>query len=136
MVTLNNFFGWSTLILAMIPLVILVRVFVRTSRWSVLKVSLSSIIGTIISASWLFYASLITDVNLGGDWGRRIALWLADEIGDTLAFYLLTAALFLWVIFASLDLIISGARYFINKPYIREIIVEVEKEIEAKPQPV
>ena len=136
MITLNNFFGWSTLILAMIPLVILVRVFVRTSRWSVLKVSLSSIIGTIISASWFFYASLITDVNLGGDWGKRIALWLADEIGDPLAFYLLTAALFLWVIFASLDLIISGARYFINKPYIREIIVEVEKEIEAKPKPV
>jgi S-DNA-T family DNA segregation ATPase FtsK/SpoIIIE len=33
-------------------------------------------------------------------------------------------------------LIISGARYFIHKPYIREIIVEVEKEVEVEPKPV
>ena len=57
-------------------------------------------------------------------------------IGDSSAFYLLSAGLFIWIILASLDLIISGARYFINKPYIREIIVEVEKEIEAEPKPV
>jgi S-DNA-T family DNA segregation ATPase FtsK/SpoIIIE len=119
----------------MIPLVILVRVFVRTSRWSVLKISLSSIIGTIVSASWFFYASLITNVNLGGELGRGIALWLADKIGDPLAFYLLTAALFTWVIFASLDLIISGVRFFINKPYVREIVVKVEKEAEVPSEP-
>ena len=132
---LNNFYGWSTLILAMIPLVILVRVFVRTSRWSVLKISLSSIIGTIVSASWFFYASLITNVNLGGELGRGTALWLADKIGDPLAFYLLTATLFMWVIFASLDLIISGVRFFINKPYVREIVVKVEKEAEVPSEP-
>ena len=133
---LNNSFGWATLILVVIPLAILVRIFVKTSRWSILKVGAVSISGTLLLSSWLFYASLITGINLGGEWGKAVGQWLADVIGDSSAFYLLSAGLFIWIILASLDLIISGARYFINKPYIREIIVKVEKEIEAEPKPV
>ena len=133
---LNSFFGWPTLILLLIPVSILVRIFVRTSRWSILKVVGITTLGTLIASAWLFYASLITNINLGGEWGKAVGLWLADVIGDSSAFYLLSACLLIWVIIASLDLIISGARYFINKPYIREIIVEVEKEIEAEPKPV
>ena len=133
---LYNYFGWPTLILLLIPVAILVRIFVRTSRWSILKVVGITALGTLISSAWLFYASIITNNNLGGEWGKAVAQWLAEVIGDSSAFYLLSAGLFIWIILASLDLIISGARYFINKPYIREIIVEVEKEIEAEPKPV
>ena len=133
---LNNFFGWPTLILLLIPVVILVRIFVRTSRWSILKVTGVAVFGTLISSAWLFYASLITGINLGGEWGKAVGQWLADKVGDSWAFYLLSTGLLVWFIAASLDLIISGARYFINKPYIREIIVEVEKEVEVEPKPV
>ena len=133
---LNNFFGWPTLILLLIPVVILVRIFVRTSRWSILKVTGVAVFGTLISSAWLFYASLITGINLGGEWGKAVGQWLSDEVGDSWAFYLLSTGLLVWFIAASLDLIISGARYFINKPYIREIIVEVEKEVEVEPKPV
>lgn len=133
---LNSFFGWPTLILLLIPVAILVRIFVRTSRWSILKVVGITALGTLISSAWLFYASIITNINLGGEWGKAVGQWLAEVIGDSSAFYLLSVGLFIWIILASLDLIISGARYFINKPYIREIIVEVEKEIEAEPKSV
>ena len=133
---LHNYFGWPTLILLLIPVAILVRIFVRTSRWSILKVVGITALGTLISSAWLFYASIITNINLGGEWGKAVGQWLAEVIGDSSAFYLLSVGLFIWIILASLDLIISGARYFINKPYIREIIVEVEKEIEAEPKPV
>lgn len=133
---LNNFFGWSTLILALIPVAILVRIFVRTSRWSIMKVSAMAISGVIISSAWLFYSSLITNVNLGGEWGREVGQWIAEKVGDATAFYLLSFGLLAWIILATMDLIISGARYFINKPYIREIIVEVEKEVEAEAKPV
>ena len=60
---LNNFFGWPTLILSLIPIVICVRIFVRTSRWSILKITLISLSGTLISSAWLFYASLITNIK-------------------------------------------------------------------------
>ena len=129
---LNNFFGWPTLILAMIPIVILVRVFVRTSRWSILKMVCISLTGTLLLSSWLFYASLITGNNLGGDWGQAVAQTMSDNLGDSTTFYLLSIGIIIWIITACMDLIVSGARYFINKPYIREIVIEVQKEIEEE----
>ena len=128
----SGLFGWSTLILALIPIAVCVRIFVRTSRWSILKVSAISVSGTLILSAWLFYASIITDINLGGECGMGIAQWLAEVIGDAAAFCLLSFALLLWVIGSCLDFIVSGARYFMNKPYVREIIVEVEKEVEKE----
>jgi hypothetical protein len=80
---LNNFFGWPTLILLLIPVVILVRIFVRTSRWSILKVSGVAVFGTLVSSAWLFYASLITGINLGGEWGKAVGQWLADKVSDS-----------------------------------------------------
>lgn len=134
MLTINNLFGWPTLILTLIPIAILVRIFVRTSRWSIVKISAIAISGVIISSAWLFYASLITNINLGGDWGRAIGQWMAEKMGDAAAFYLLSVCLIAWIVLSSLDLIVSGARYFINKPYIREIVVEVEKEADPAPE--
>ena len=125
---LNNFFGWPTLILALIP--ILVRIFVKTSRWSILKMVCIALSGTLLLSSWLFYASLITGSNLGGEWGRVVAQRMAENMGDSVTFYLLSVGIIIWIITACMDLIVSGARYFINKPYIREIVVEVQKELE------
>ena len=127
---LNNFFGWSTLILVLIPIVILVRIFVKTSRWSILKMVCIALSGTLLLSSWLFYASLITGSNLGGEWGRVVAQRMAENMGDSVTFYLLSVGIIIWIITACMDLIVSGARYFINKPYIREIVVEVQKELE------
>ena len=118
------------MILLLIPIVILVRIFVRTSRWSILKMSCIAISGTLLLSSWLFYASLITGNNLGGEWGRFLGQRMAENLGDGTTFYLLSASLIIWIITACMDLIVSGARYFINKPYIREIVVEVQKELE------
>ena len=127
---LNNFFGWPTLILVLIPIVILVRIFVKTSRWSILKMVCIALSGTLLLSSWLFYASLITGSNLGGEWGRVVAQRMAENMGDSVTFYLLSVCIIIWIITACMDLIVSGARYFINKPYIREIVVEVQKELE------
>lgn len=127
-------FGWPTLILTLIPIVIIVRILVRTSRWSILKVTATAITGAVITSSWLFYASLITNVNYGGRWGQAIGQWLAEKLGDASSFYLLSISLIIWIIVSSMDFIISSARYFINKPYIKEIIVEVEREVEI-PKP-
>ena len=126
---LNNFFGWPTLILALIPIVILVRTFVPTSRWSILKMVCIALSGTLLLSSWLFYASLITGNNLGGEWGRIVAQRMAENMGDATTYYLLSVGIVIWIITACMDLIVSGARYFINKPYIREIVVEIQKEI-------
>ena len=127
---LSNFFGWPTLILLLIPIVVLVRIFVRTSRWSIFKMSCIAISGTLLLSSWLFYASLITGNNLGGEWGRAMGQRMAENFGDGAAFYMLSIGMIVWIITAFMDLIISGVRYFINKPYIREIVVEVQKELE------
>lgn len=126
---LSSLFGWPTLILALIPLVILVRVLVRTSRWSIIKICCLAITGTVILSAWLFYASLITNINIGGELGKLIGQKMAENIGDSATFYLLSIGVLIWIITACMDLIVSGARYFINKPYIREIVVEVQKEI-------
>ena len=126
---LNNFFGWPTLILALIPIVILVRTFVPTSRWSILKMVCIALSGTLLLSSWLFYASLITGNNLGGEWGRIVAQRMAENMADATTYYLLSVGIVIWIITACMDLIVSGARYFINKPYIREIVVEIQKEI-------
>lgn len=129
---LDSFFGWPTLLLALIPIAVLVRLCVRTSRWSILKVSGISLSGMLILSVWLFYASVITGRNLGGVLGREVAMWLSDRLGDAAVFYGVSAALLAWVVLAGLDFIISGARYFINKPYVREIVVEVESEKEPE----
>ena len=92
--------------------------------------SIVAISGTLILSSWLFYASLITENNLGGEWGRAMGQRMAENFGDGAAFYMLSVGLIVWIITAFMDLIISGVRYFINKPYIREIVVEVQKELE------
>ena len=48
-------FGWATWILSLIPLVILVRLLSHRSRWSIPRVTLVSVVGTIVVSVWLYF---------------------------------------------------------------------------------
>ena len=146
METVTHYLGHAAWILLLIPLVLLVRLFVKRSRWSVLRICLVSITGTLITAVWLTYAEAIVvpdDVyeGWGGIYGRWISLWLISRT-DTLTAYIISeAAFFLWIVFAVMDAVIATARFYINKPYIKEIRKEIivekikwtEKEKPVKP---
>lgn len=145
----HKYIGVSAVLLLLIPLVIIVRILVKKSRWSILKVSLVSITGVAITVLWLHFAEIasgVDELSWSGELGRQIADYLSSKVGSTKAtFFISTALLFVWMFFAGMDAVISMARFFINKPYVREIvkekIVEVEKSVapkarkEPEPQP-
>jgi len=131
-------FGWATWILSLIPLVLLVRLLLRRSRWSVWRVTLISLIGTVVASLWLYFTEHTVDaepLSLGGVMGQRIGDWLVAKAGSLpLSYSVTTVAFFLWLLSAMMDAIISTARFFINKPYVREVVKEVVKEVEV-PKP-
>lgn len=135
---LFQYCGWAGLLLLLIPLVILVRLLVKNSRWSVIKVTLVSLVGVAVSALWLHYAEGITGAEgLGGRLGTQLAGLLETACkGPKISFFVSSALFFLWIVWASMDAVIATARFFINKPYIREIvkekIVEVERPVAQK----
>ena len=51
-------------------------------------------------------------------------------------FFISFALIFLWIISAGMDAIIASARFFINKPFIREIVKEKIVEVEKPVAPV
>lgn len=137
--TILNYLRWPALLLLLIPIVILVRLLVKTSRWSIWRVSLVSLIGVAVSALWLHFAETVTGAesfSMGGKLGGLLADWLQSKVGGKAPFFISSALFLLWIVAACMDAIIASARYFINKPYIREIvkekIVEVEKTVEPK----
>ncbi len=141
METILHFFGFSAWALLPIPIVLLVRLFVKRSRWSVLRVCLVSLAGVVVCALWLHYAEILAGLesaSLGGTLGARAAS-LLDGWAGPWAFAIATALLFLWTGLALMDAIVATARFFINKPYIKEIkkevLVEKIKWVE-KPRPV
>lgn len=135
--------GWSAFILLLIPLVLLVRLFVRRSRWSILRITIVSLAGVAIASLWLHFAETLAGsepLSMGGKLGSHLAEWLQGKTGGIRnAFFLSSGLMVIWIILAGLDAIIASARFFINKPYIKEIIkekiVEVEKTVERKPRP-
>ena len=135
--------GWSAFILLLIPLVLLVRLFVRRSRWSILRITIVSLVGVAIASLWLHFAETLAGsepLSMGGKLGSHLAEWLQGKTGGIRnAFFLSSGLMVIWIILAGLDAIIASARFFINKPYIKEIIkekiVEVEKTVERKPRP-
>ena len=135
--------GWSAFILLLIPLVLLVRLFVRRSRWSILRITIVSLVGVAIASLWLHFAETLAGsepLSMGGKIGSHLAEWLQGKTGGIRnAFFLSSGLMVIWIILAGLDAIIASARFFINKPYIKEIIkekiVEVEKTVERKPRP-
>lgn len=144
-----QWFGWAGLILLIIPFVILVRLLVKKSRWSILRMTMASVTGVFIVPLWLHYAETIagtTPLSMSGELGFWLSGKLLGWTGSAkISFFISSALILLWVIIAAMDAIISSARYFINKPYIKEIIkekiVEVERPVaskqkkEVKPQP-
>ena len=118
-------FGWATWLLALIPLVLLVRLLVRRSRWSILRISLVSLLGTGIVAVWLAEAGRsagMEDALLGGELGRQMASWLTSMTSPLISFFIIQASLLAWVLFAGMDAVTATARFIINKPYIKEIV--------------
>lgn len=135
--------GWSAFILLLIPLVLLVRLFVRRSRWSIFRITIVSLVGVAIASLWFHFAETLAGsepLSMGGKLGSHLAEWLQGKTGGIRnAFFLSSGLMVIWIILAGLDAIIASARFFINKPYIKEIIkekiVEVEKTVERKPRP-
>ena len=60
----SQWFGWAGLILLIIPLVLLVRIPVKKSRWSILRMTIVSVTGVFIVSLWLHFAETITAVPL------------------------------------------------------------------------
>lgn len=148
--TILQYLGWSFVALVPIPLVLLVRLLVRRSRWSILRVTIVSLIGVAVAALWLHYLEGISEVEsgtLGGLLGVKLSGHIEDWVGKKLwAIVVANALFFLWLIAAMMDAIIATARFFINKPYIKEIkkektvikevkrYVDVPRPAEKKPE--
>ena len=140
---ITQYLGWAAWILLLIPLVLVVRLLVRRSRWSILRMTLVSLTGVAVVSFWLHYAEALEGAepnSYSGLLGSYLASVLEGWVGSTpLSFFISTALLFLWAGFALMDAVVNTARFFINKPYIKEIkkevIVEKIKWIE-KEKPV
>lgn len=142
---IQSHLGWSWWPLIFIPLVLLVRLLVKRSRWSILRIIIVSLVGVVVTSLWLSYVERAAGYPLGcvsGSFGKQVAEFWDDNMGRPLTNSIIANGLFvLWLLFALQDAIIATARFFINKPYIREIIKEktvikyVEKESPANNPP-
>ena len=126
---LFQYLGWAAWSLLLIPLVLIVRLLVKRSRWTILRMTLVSLSGVAVLALWLHYAETLCTAEPGsmaGALGTYLASLLQGWIGGTpLSFFISTALLFLWVGFALMDAVVNTVRFYINKPYIKEIKKEV-----------
>lgn len=137
----SQYIGWAALILLLIPIVILVRLVSERSRWSITRMVIVSLSGVLIVALWLHFTEVTVGASpgsLGGKLGSYLASMLLGWTGKTGLSYLISTLLFfLWIIGALMDAIIATARFYINKPYVREVVKEVVKEVTVeKPAPV
>ena len=135
---ITEYLGWSAWILLLIPLVLLVRLVSRRSRWSVARIILVTLVGVAVASLWLHYAGMVrgdVGIILGGKLGAFLSGKL-DNLTSRLdySFIISTLLLFLWGVGALMDAIIATARFYINKPYVREVVREVVKEVEV-PKP-
>lgn len=142
---ITQYLGWAAWILLLIPLVLTVRLLVKRSRWSILRMTLVSLTGVAVLALWLHYAETLCTAEPGsyaGALGTYFSSMLQGWVGSTpLSFFISTALLFLWLAFALMDAVTATARFIFNKPYIKVIeqvkVVEkikwVEKEKPVKP---
>ena len=132
---LTQYFGWSAWILLLIPLVLLVRLVSRRSRWSIFRMTTVSLLGVATAALWLHYAEQLAGLE-EGMLGGRIGCYLSDKLESQIgnpfpSFLISTGLLFLWTVGALMDAVIASARFFINKPYVKEVVREVIKEVEV-----
>ena len=133
---ISQYLGWAAWILLLIPLVLLVRLLSRRSRWSILRVVLVSLSGLAVISAWLHFAETTVGAaegslggKLGGFLAGKLTAW-TGQVGP--AFAISTVLLFLWAAFALMDAVIATARFYINKPYVREVVREVVKEVKVE----
>jgi len=131
--------GASGFLWFVIPLCLSIRLIVRTSRLSIIKSVLICTTGAYVLGAWICISSLLLYGEPSTKWSGMLGLnagtWLIDNSGGkTEAYIIITVALFLWIILSSLKAVTSLSRYIINKPYIREIVVEVERDKEVEPK--
>ena len=133
---ISQYLGWAAWILLLIPLVILVRLFSRRSRWSIFRMVLVSLSGLAVISAWLHFAETTVGAaegslggKLGGFFAGKLTAW-TGQVGP--AFAISTVLLFLWAAFALMDAVIATARFYINKPYVREVVREVVKEVKVE----
>ena len=134
---ISLYLGWAAWILLLIPLVLLVRLLSRRSRWSILRMVLVSLSGLAVISAWLHFAETTVGTaegSLGGKLGEflagKLTEWTGHQVGP--AFAISTVVLFLWAAFALMDAVIATARFYINKPYVREVVREVVKEVKVE----
>ena len=75
----SQWFGWAGLILLIIPLVFLVRILVKKSRWSIFRMTIVSVTGVFIVSLWLHFAEDVTGaapLSMGG----KLGLWLSEKL--------------------------------------------------------
>ena len=104
---ITQYLGWAAWILLLIPLVLVVRLLVRRSRWSILRMTLVSLTGVAVVSFWLHYAEALAGAEpnaYAGVLGSYLAPVLEGWVGGTpLSFFISTALLFLWAGFALMD---------------------------------
>ena len=133
---ISQYLGWAAWIFLLIPLVLLVRLLSRRSRWSILRMVLVSLSGLAVISAWLHFAETTVGAaegslggKLGGFLAGKLMAW-TGQVGP--AFAISTVLLFLWAAFALMDAVIATARFYINKPYVREVVREVVKEVKVE----
>lgn len=133
---ISQYLGWAAWILLLTPLVLLVRLLSRRSRWSILRMVLVSLSGLAVISAWLHFAETTVGAaegslggKLGGFLAGKLTAW-TGQVGP--AFAISTVLLFLWAAFALMDAVIATARFYINKPYVREVVREVVKEVKVE----
>ena len=72
---LSQYLGWAAWILLLIPLVLIVRLLVKRSRWSILRMTFVSISGVAVLALWLHYAETLCTAEAV----RRLLLGKSSE---------------------------------------------------------
>ncbi len=126
-----QYLGPAAWILLLIPLVLIVRLVSKRSRWSIPRVCLVAVLGVVIVSLWLHYAEAIAGTAAGtmsGMLGARLSALLERWVGGAKpSFFIATVLLFLWCVGALMDAIIATARFYINKPYVKEVVREVTK---------
>ena len=113
----SQWFGWAGLILLIIPLVLLVRILVKKSRWSILRMTIVSVTGVFIVSLWLHFAETITAVPLS--MSGKLGFWLSYKLqgwtgSAKISFFISSSLIIIWIISTSMDAIIATARFFIR----------------------
>lgn len=130
------YLGWAAWILLLIPLVLLVRLISKRSRWSILRMVTVAFAGVLVASLWLHSGESTLGMesgSLGGILGEKLYNHLLGWVKNPSATYFISSGLFfLWLLFALMDAVIATSRFFINKPYVREVVKEVVREVKVE----